>query len=210
MSQFMLATIKLSATGHGDDSYRSSEQFLETIAGFPLIKATLAGYYITYPTIDRQTIAILFAYIKAIVTRLIGQTGSVPFSGGAATTTPKGPKSNHNRNKKRGPKGWTQAQWGSWQTASTPDYFAGSGFQAQTPSTFLGSEREAECMAEIHHLQTMVTAMSNLQQQYFDAAARVCHAKCPFGISSSIALLRLPRVEQLPQRACVSCHGSRP
>jgi hypothetical protein len=44
MSQYMLATIKLSATGHGDDAYRSFEEFLETIAGFPLIKATLTGY----------------------------------------------------------------------------------------------------------------------------------------------------------------------
>ncbi len=33
MSQYMLATIKLSATGHGDDAYRCFEQFLETIAG---------------------------------------------------------------------------------------------------------------------------------------------------------------------------------
>jgi hypothetical protein len=50
MSQFMLATIKLSATGHGDDTYRSFEQFLETIAGFPLIKAKLTGYYTLRPT----------------------------------------------------------------------------------------------------------------------------------------------------------------
>jgi hypothetical protein len=34
MSQFMLATIRLTATGHGDDPYRTFEQFLETIAGF--------------------------------------------------------------------------------------------------------------------------------------------------------------------------------
>jgi hypothetical protein len=45
LSQFMLATIKLSATGHCDDTYRSFEQFLETIAGFSLMKATLTGYY---------------------------------------------------------------------------------------------------------------------------------------------------------------------
>ncbi len=54
MSQFMLATIKLSATGHGDDTYRSIEQFLETIADFPLIKAALTGYYTMHPTHRRQ------------------------------------------------------------------------------------------------------------------------------------------------------------
>jgi hypothetical protein len=99
-----------------------------------------------------------------MVTHLIDQTGSSPFSGGAATPTPKGPKSNPNRNKKRGPKERTQAQWGSWQNAPTPGHFAGVGFQAQTPPTFLGSEREAECMSEIQRLQTMLTTSSNLQQ----------------------------------------------
>ncbi len=167
MSQFMFATIKLSATGHGDDTYRSFEQFLETNAGFPLIKATLTGYYTLYPTVDRQTITTLFAYLKPMVTHLIDQTGSAPLSGGAATPTPRGPKSNPNCTKKRGLKRRTQAQWGSWENAPTPGHFAGSGFQAQTPPTFLGSEREAECMAEIQRLQTMLATSSNLQQQVF-------------------------------------------
>jgi hypothetical protein len=56
ISQYMLATIKLLTTGHRDDAYRSFEQFLEIIAGFPLIKATLTGYYTLHPTVDRQTI----------------------------------------------------------------------------------------------------------------------------------------------------------
>jgi hypothetical protein len=92
----MLTTIKLSATGHGDDTYRSFEQILETISGFPLFKVALTGYYTLYPTVDRQTITTLFAYLKAMVTHLIDQTGSAPFSGGAATLTPKGPMSNPN------------------------------------------------------------------------------------------------------------------
>jgi hypothetical protein len=71
MSQFMLATIKLSATGHGDDTYRSFEQFLETIAGFPLIKATLTGYYTMYSIVGRQTNTTLFAYLKPMVTHLV-------------------------------------------------------------------------------------------------------------------------------------------
>jgi hypothetical protein len=73
MSQYMLGTIKLSAKGHGDDTYRSFEQFLETIAGFPLILATLTGYYTLHPTVDRQTITTLFAYLKPMVTHLIDQ-----------------------------------------------------------------------------------------------------------------------------------------
>ncbi len=99
MNHFMPATIKLSATGHGDDTYRSFEQFLENIAGFLLIKATLTGYYTLYPTVDRQTIATWFAYLKPMVTHLVNQTGSAPFSGGAVTPTPKGSKSSPNHTK---------------------------------------------------------------------------------------------------------------
>jgi hypothetical protein len=155
----MLATTKLSATGHGDDAYCFFKQFLEIIAGFPLIKATLTEYYTLHPTVDRQTITTLFAYLKPMVTHLIDQNGSSPFSSGAATLTPKGPKSIPNRTKSRGSKGWTQAQWDSWQNAPMPDRFADSGFPAQTPPTFLGSEHEAEAesMTEILRLQTMLT-----------------------------------------------------
>jgi hypothetical protein len=97
MSQFMLETIKLSATGHGDDTYRSFEQFLETnIAGFPLIKATLTGYYTMYPTVDRQTITTLFAYLKPMVTHSFTHRStagriarpSSRWSGGSRPTTP--------------------------------------------------------------------------------------------------------------------------
>ncbi len=51
MGKFVLASLKLSATGHGEDPYRYFELFLESIKGFPLISTTLDGFYQRYPTI---------------------------------------------------------------------------------------------------------------------------------------------------------------
>ncbi len=45
MGKFVLASLKLTATGHGEDSYCYFELFLETIKGFPLISTTLDGFY---------------------------------------------------------------------------------------------------------------------------------------------------------------------
>jgi hypothetical protein len=44
MTSFMLASMKLSATGHGEDPYRYFEWFLATIKAFPLIATTMVGY----------------------------------------------------------------------------------------------------------------------------------------------------------------------
>ncbi len=56
MGKFVLASLKLSATGHGEDSYRYFELFLESIKGFPLISTTLDGFYQRYPTVPQQNI----------------------------------------------------------------------------------------------------------------------------------------------------------
>jgi hypothetical protein len=98
MGKFVLASLKLTATGHGEDSYRYFELFLETIKGFPLISTTLDGFYQRYPTVPQQTITTLFGYLEPMVSHLIEQTGSAPFSGGAITS--KTPTPNPNRRKK--------------------------------------------------------------------------------------------------------------
>ena len=92
MTSFMLASMKLSNTGHGEDPYRYFEWFLATIQGFPLVVTAIAGYYQTHPLVANQTIVSLFAYLTPQITHLIAQTGSAPFSGGAATPAPKGNK----------------------------------------------------------------------------------------------------------------------
>ncbi len=62
----MLASMKLSATGHGEDPYRYFEGFPATIRGaFPssLVVTAIAGYYNTHPLVVNQTIASLFAHL---------------------------------------------------------------------------------------------------------------------------------------------------
>ena len=149
MGKFVLASIKLSATGHGEDSYRYFELFLESIKGFPLISTTLDGFYQRYPTVPQQNITSLFGYLEPMVSHLIEQTGSAPFSGGAIT--PKAPTPNPNRRKKV--KGKQKGQWGSWANEGAAAHLAGGVFQAQTPPTFFDTDREAGYLAEIERLQ---------------------------------------------------------
>ncbi len=116
------------------------------------------------PLVNQQSIANLFAYLTPQVTHLIHQTGSAPFSGGASTPVPKGPTppNPNNRRAKNGKKGnRTKATWGSWQTSGTPGHFAGAILQAQTPPTFLGSDREAAYVAEIQQLRALVATSDN-------------------------------------------------
>jgi hypothetical protein len=96
MGKFVLAFLKLSATGHVEDPYRYFELFLETIKGLPLISTTLDGFYQRYPTVPQQNITTLFGYLEPMVSHLIEQTGTAPFSGGVTTPAP-APKVNHNR-----------------------------------------------------------------------------------------------------------------
>jgi hypothetical protein len=84
-----------------------------------------------------------------MVSHLIEQSGSAPFSGG--TITPKAQTPNHNRRKKA--KGKPKGQWGSWTNSEAAAHLAGGVFQAQTPPTFLDTDREAECLATIDRLQ---------------------------------------------------------
>ena len=149
MGKFVLASLKLTATGHGEDSYRYFELFLETIKGFPLISTTLDGFYQRYPTVPQQTITTLFGYLEPMVSHLIEQSGSAPFSGGAITPKPQTPNPNRRKKAKGKPKG----QWGSWNNAGAAAHLAGGVVQAQTPPTFLNTDREAEYLATIDRLQ---------------------------------------------------------
>ncbi len=161
MTSFQLAALKLSETGHGDDAYRYFEWFKASVQGFPLIATTMVGYYAQQPLVAQQNIGTLFAYLTPQCTHLIEQTGTAPFSGGALTPAPKGLTSNLNRRKKQKSKNQGKAAWGSWQSSGTPGHFAGAGSQAQTPLTFLSSDREAAHVAEIQQLRTMLATPSN-------------------------------------------------
>jgi hypothetical protein len=86
-----------------------------------------------------------------MVSHLIEQTGSAPFSGGAIT--PKTPTPNPNRRKKAKGKPKPKGQWGSWDNGGAAAHLAGGVFQAQTPLTFLDTDREAEYLATIDRLQ---------------------------------------------------------
>ncbi len=176
MTSVQLAALKLSETGHEEDAYRYFEWFKATVQGFHLIATTMVGYYANQPLVAQQKIATLFAYLTPQCTHLIEQTGTAPFSGWALTPAPKGPTSNLNRRKKQKGKNQAKAAWGSWQNSAPPSHFAGAEFQAQTPPTFLGSDREAEYVAEIQQLGTTAavatpsTANAFLLQQHGYAA----------------------------------------
>jgi hypothetical protein len=117
----------------------------------------MVGFYGQYPLVNQQNIANLFAYLTPQVPHLIDQTGSAPFSGGASTAVPKNGKKGENGKKGNRTKG----TWGSWQTSGTPGYFAGAILQAQTPPTFLSSDREAAYVAEIQQLRALVATSDN-------------------------------------------------
>ena len=133
--------------------------------------------------VAQQNIATLFAYLAPQCTHLIEQTGIAPFSGGAQTPAPRGPTPNLNRRKKQKGKNEAKAAWGSWQTSAPQGHFAGAGFQAQTPPTFLGSDREAGYVAEIQQLRTMLATPSTgnafLLQQHAYAAQNGSSAQRP-------------------------------
>jgi hypothetical protein len=71
VGKFVLGSLKLTATCHGEDSYRYFELFLETINGFPLISTTLDGFYQRYPTVPQQTITTQFGYLEPMFSHLI-------------------------------------------------------------------------------------------------------------------------------------------
>jgi hypothetical protein len=145
------------------------------------------------PLVAQQNIATWFAYLAPQCTHLVEQTGTALFSGGALIPAPKGPTPNLNHRKKQKGKNQVKAAWGSRQNSASPGHFAGAGFQAQTPPTFLGSDREAEYVAEIQQLWTMLATHCHC---VFAAAARVCGTKWLFGSTSSLSLLWSPWLEQ--------------
>jgi hypothetical protein len=134
----------------------------------------MAGYYAQHPLIVQQNIATLFVYLTPQCTHLIEQTGTAPFSGGALTPAPKGLTPNLNRHKKQKDKDQGKAAWGSLQNSASPGHFVGAGCQAQTPPTFLDSDREVGYVAEIQQLRTMLGTQSTpnaffLQQHAYAA-----------------------------------------
>jgi hypothetical protein len=134
MTSFMLASMKLSATGHGEDPCRYFEGFLATIQGFPLIVTAIAGYYNTHPLVANKTIATLFAYLTPQVPHLIAQTGTVPFSGGASTPALKGNKGKKNNSNPGKRQQRPKAAWGNWPTSASPGSFAGASW-ISSPNT---------------------------------------------------------------------------
>jgi hypothetical protein len=97
-----------------------------------------------------------------MVSHLIEQTGSAPFSGGVIT--PKAPTPNPSRRKKG--KGKPKGQWGSWANAGAAAHLTGGVYQAQTPPTFLDTDREAEYLATIDRLQANRLNISDAQHGF--------------------------------------------
>jgi hypothetical protein len=48
MNLFMLASIKLTACGHGQNPYRYFEMILKSVKGFPVLRQQLPGFFTAY------------------------------------------------------------------------------------------------------------------------------------------------------------------
>jgi hypothetical protein len=149
MNLFMLASIKLTASGHGENPYRYFEMFLESVKGFPVLRQQLPGFFTMYPTVNQQNVTVLFAFLRPLITHMMAESSSSPFSG-AATAPPK-TATNRRQKQRKTPKG-RKHDWNTWTNSGQPAFpphFAGSFQQAQTPPAFLGQDREAAYVAEL-------------------------------------------------------------
>ncbi len=61
--------------------------FLESAKGFPVLRQQLPGFYTLYPTVNQQTIAVLFAFLRPLLMHMLAESSASPFSG-AATVPP--------------------------------------------------------------------------------------------------------------------------
>jgi hypothetical protein len=163
-----------------------------------VIRQQLPGFYTLYPTVNQQTIAVLFAFLRPLITHMLAKSSASPFSG-AATVPPK--PSNRRQKQRENPKG-RKPDWNTWTSPGQPAFpphFVGSFQQTQTPPAFLGQDREVAYMAEIQRCYAMMATPATPEHVY--AAAQNTWNQNPkwlFGcFSSPSALLWASRVEQL-------------
>jgi hypothetical protein len=97
MNLFIFASIKLTASGHGGNPYRYFEMFLESVKGFPLLRQQLPGFFTAYPTVNQQTITVLFAFLRPLLTYMMAESSASPFFEAATAR----PKPNPNRRQKQ-------------------------------------------------------------------------------------------------------------
>jgi hypothetical protein len=83
--------------------------FIESVKGFPVIRQQLAGFFTAYPTVNQQTITVLFPFLRPLITHMMAESSSSPFSG-AATAPPKNPLNRRQKQRKNGKE--RKQQWG--------------------------------------------------------------------------------------------------
>ena len=81
MNLFMMASIELTASGHGGNPYRYFEMFLDSVKGFPVLRQQLPGFFTMYPTVNQQNVTVLFAFLRPLITHMMAESSSSPFSG---------------------------------------------------------------------------------------------------------------------------------
>jgi hypothetical protein len=151
MNLFMLASVKLTASGHGENPYRYFEMFLESVKGFPVLRQQLPGFFTAYPTVNEQTITVLFCVSPPSHHTHDGRIQRFSVFPGSNRSAQAYPESSPEAAQK--PQ-WSQARlerntWTSPGQLAFSPHFAGALHQAQTPPAFLGQDREAAYVAEI-------------------------------------------------------------
>ena len=160
MNAFLLASKKLTNSGQGKTPYEYFEAFLETLKGFPVVGSSMPTFYAQYPTMDRQTLAVLFPYLKAQHPYMLAQSVASPFSG-AAVPPPTQKTKNKNKNKGKGKDSSSSTgdgrppKWGPngpKPRAGSPANFSGGIFGGAVACNFNQEDAYAEIQRLTHLL----------------------------------------------------------
>ncbi len=165
MDSFLLVSQRLTRSGQGETDYRYFELFLETVAGFPSVPSSMAGYYTMYPAILQQSLATLFPYLENLKDHLTRGDPSSPFSRAAKAVqkhlTPRNrqPRSrpNNNRTKQQQPANAPAPYRSSMPNTSTNQRLRW-GPQGQISMQALSSGPE---QTEIARLQAIIATMAH-------------------------------------------------
>jgi hypothetical protein len=159
MNLSMLASIKLTASGHGGNPYRYFEMFLQSVKGFLVLRQHLPGFFTAYPMVNQQTITVLLAFLRPLITHMMAESNASPTIFRGSNCSPQAyPESSPEAAQRKNPKG-RKPDWNTWTSPGQPAFplhFPGALHQAQTPPAFLGQDREAAYVAEIQRCYALI------------------------------------------------------
>jgi hypothetical protein len=163
--------------------------FLESVISFLVLLQQLPGFFTAYPTVNQQTITVLFAFLRPLITHTMAESSTSPFSG--AATAPLKPAPNRHQKQHKNLKGRKP----DWNTCTSPGqpafppHFAGSFQQAQTPPAFHGQDRKAAYVTEIQRCYVMMATPDCSSGTRICCCTKYVEPKWLFGFFSFASIL---------------------